>query len=135
MDQMGFSDTEYSAKRKQTRREKFLVEMDKVIPWPRLEKEDEPLYRKTGCRPPYPLSVILGLDHGGLIRAFAEVREGLTPEIEVAGTFDFLRGSVLVFDRGYGRTWHKQLTDRGLFWATRARKSMLHDVVNESVTD
>ncbi|MGB5466968.1 MAG: IS5/IS1182 family transposase, partial [Sedimenticolaceae bacterium] len=33
MDQMSFSDAEYRTKRKQTRREMFLAEMDKVIPW------------------------------------------------------------------------------------------------------
>ena len=72
----------------------------------------------------------LGLDHDGLIPAFAEVSEGLTPEMEVADTFAFPKGSVLVFDRGYSRyTWHKQLTDKGLFWVTRARKGMLYDVV------
>jgi putative transposase len=72
----------------------------------------------------------LGLDHDGLIPAFAEVSEGLTAEMEVADTFAFPKGSVLVFDRGYSRyTWHKQLTDKGLFWVTRARKGMLYEVV------
>ena len=59
MDQMSFSDVEYRTKRKQTRREKFLAEMDMVIPWQRLEARLEPFYRKTGGRPPYPLSVML----------------------------------------------------------------------------
>jgi IS5 family transposase len=59
MDQMSFSDAEYGTKRKQTRREKFLAEMDQVIPWQRLGKRIEPFYRKTGGRPPYPLSVML----------------------------------------------------------------------------
>ena len=59
MDQMSFSDAEYRTKRKQTRREKFLAEMDEVIPWGRLEKRIEPFYRKTGGRPPYPLRVML----------------------------------------------------------------------------
>jgi len=59
MDQMSFSDAEYRTKRKQTRREKFLAEMDKVIPWRRLEKRIEPFYRKSGGRPPYPLPVML----------------------------------------------------------------------------
>ena len=69
----------------------------------------------------------LGLDHDGLIPAFAEVSEGLTSEMEVADTFAFPKGSVLVFDRGYSRyTWHKQLTDKGLFWVTRARKGIVH---------
>jgi len=72
----------------------------------------------------------LGLDHDGLIPAFAEVSEGLASEMDVADTFAFPKGSVLVFDRGYSRyTWHKQLTDKGLFWVTRARKGMLYEVV------
>ena len=72
----------------------------------------------------------VGLDHDGLIPAFAEVSEGLTSEMEVAETFAFPKGSVLVFDRGYSRyTWHKHLTDKGLFWVTRARKGMLYEVV------
>ena len=56
MDQMSFSDAEYRTKRKQTRREKFLGEMDQVIPWGRLEKRIEPFYRKSGGRFP-PLAV------------------------------------------------------------------------------
>ena len=72
----------------------------------------------------------LGLDHDGLIPAFAEVSEGLTSEMEIADTFAFPKGSVLAFDRGYSRyTWHKQLTDKGLFWVTRARKGMLYEVI------
>jgi hypothetical protein len=73
----------------------------------------------------------LGLDHDGLIPAFAEVTEGLTSEMDTVDTFDFPKGSVLVFDRGYSRyTWHKQLTDKGLFWVTRARKGMRYEVVH-----
>lgn len=50
--------------------------------------------------------------------------------MEVADTSTFPKGSVLVFDRGYDRhTWHKQLTDNGLFWVTRARKGMLYEAV------
>ena len=32
MSQLGFSDADFVAKRKKTRREKFLTEMDQVIP-------------------------------------------------------------------------------------------------------
>lgn len=72
----------------------------------------------------------LGLDHDGLIPAFAEVSEGLVSEMDMADTFAFPKGSVLVFDRGYSRyTWHKQLTDKGLFWVTRARKGMQYEVI------
>ncbi len=33
MSQMSFSDFEYAGKRKQTRRERFLAEMDQVVSW------------------------------------------------------------------------------------------------------
>lgn len=33
MKQISFADAEYGAKRKQTRREVFLQEMDQVVPW------------------------------------------------------------------------------------------------------
>lgn len=33
MTQWTFSDAEYAGKRKQTRREVFLVEMEQVVPW------------------------------------------------------------------------------------------------------
>jgi hypothetical protein len=72
----------------------------------------------------------LGLDHDGLIPAFAEVSGGLESEMDVADAFAFPQGSVVVFDRGYSRyTWHKQLTERGIFWVTRARKGMAYEAV------
>lgn len=74
----------------------------------------------------------LGLDHDGLIPAFAEVTEGLTSEMDTASGFDYPPGSVLVFDRGYSRyTWHKELTDKGLFWVTRARRGIKYEVIEE----
>jgi IS5 family transposase len=34
MKQMSFADAEYAGKRKQTRRGRFLIEMDQVVLWP-----------------------------------------------------------------------------------------------------
>ena len=60
MDQLRFSDAEYEGKRKQTRREKFLSEMEQVVPWSRLERLIEPYYPKAGDgRHPYPLATML----------------------------------------------------------------------------
>ena len=60
MDQMSFGDSEYASKRKRTRREKFLAEMDQVIPWSILLNLIEPVYPKAGNgRPPYPLKAML----------------------------------------------------------------------------
>lgn len=60
MDQMSFGDGEYASKRKRTRRETFLAEMEQVIPWTILLNLIEPAYPKVGHgRPPYPLKVML----------------------------------------------------------------------------
>ena len=60
MDQITFSDLEYQHKKRKTRREKFLVRMDALIPWSRLEKKIRRHYPKAGQgRHPYPLSIML----------------------------------------------------------------------------
>ena len=60
--QLGFSDYELTTARKQTKREKFLSEMDVVVPWQALIELIDPHYPKTGKkggRPPYPLATML----------------------------------------------------------------------------
>ena len=60
MKQMSFADAEYAGKRKQTRRERFLLEMDQVVPWKPLLALIEPHYPKgEGGRPAYPLDAML----------------------------------------------------------------------------
>lgn len=61
MDQMSFASLDYAAKKKRTKREKFLGEMDRVVPWDRLLALIEPYYPKTGQpgRQPFPLPVML----------------------------------------------------------------------------
>lgn len=60
MSQMSFSDAEYAGKKKRTRREVFLAEMDQVVPWTALLKLIEPLYpNSVRGRPPYPLATML----------------------------------------------------------------------------
>jgi IS5 family transposase len=60
MKQISFADAEYAGKRKQTRRERFLIEMDQVVPWDGLIALIEPHYPKgEGGRPAYPLMAIL----------------------------------------------------------------------------
>ena len=46
MKQISFADAEYAGKRKQTRRERFLIEMDQVVPWNGLIALIEPHYPK-----------------------------------------------------------------------------------------
>lgn len=42
MKQMTFADAKYAGKRKQTRKELFLIEMDQVVPWKGLVTLIEP---------------------------------------------------------------------------------------------
>jgi transposase, IS5 family len=60
MDQLSFTDAEYAGKKKRTRREKFLLEMEQVVPWKRLVSLIEPFYPSAGRgRRPYPLNTML----------------------------------------------------------------------------
>jgi len=60
MNQISFADAEYAGKRKKTRREVFLEEMELVVPWKPLLKLIEPFYPVAGRgRRPYPLESIL----------------------------------------------------------------------------
>src|ERR671939_1257651 len=69
MSQQGsFSQAEYASKKKQTRRDKFLAEMEQVVPWPGLVARLQPLYPKgERGRPPVALERMLRvhfLQHG-----------------------------------------------------------------------
>ena len=58
--QGSFSQAEYAGKKKQTRRDKFLAEMEQVVPWPRLVERLRPLYPKGARgRPPIGLERML----------------------------------------------------------------------------
>jgi IS5 family transposase len=48
MSQMSFGDAGYAGKRKQTRREVFLGEMERVVPWKSLRDLIEPFYPIAG---------------------------------------------------------------------------------------
>ncbi|MDP9123855.1 MAG: IS5 family transposase [Pseudomonadota bacterium] len=60
MSQISFSDAEYAGKRKKTRREVFLEEMEQVVPWKSLLAVISPHYPVAGRgRRPYPLESML----------------------------------------------------------------------------
>ena len=63
MSQRSFASAEYAMKKKRTRREKFLAEMERIVPWPRLIAVIEPLYPKSGRvgRPPIGVAKMLRL--------------------------------------------------------------------------
>ena len=60
--QLGFGDYEQTTARRRTKRERFLGQMQAVVPWKALIDLIEPYYPKTGSkggRPPYPLETML----------------------------------------------------------------------------
>ena len=58
--QGSFSQAEYAGKKKQTRRDKFLAEMEQVVPWARLVDRLQPFYPKgERGRPPVGLERML----------------------------------------------------------------------------
>ena len=58
--QLTFADSEYSSKRRQTRKEIFLSRMDAILPWAKLLAVIEPVYPKAGNgRRPYPLETMV----------------------------------------------------------------------------
>jgi IS5 family transposase len=60
MSQLSFATLDHQNKKKQTKRERFLAEMDAVVPWAALLGLIEPHYPKAGNgRRPYPLAVML----------------------------------------------------------------------------
>ena len=58
MSQRSFASAEYAMKKKRTRREKFLGEMDRIVPWARLIAVIEPLYPTSGRVGRQPIGVV-----------------------------------------------------------------------------
>jgi putative transposase len=75
----------------------------------------------------------VGLDHDGLIPAFIAVTHGKVGDQTGAKMLKFPKGSVVVFDRGYmDYSWHKDLTDKGIFWVTRIRTKAKYRVLERN---
>lgn len=72
----------------------------------------------------------LGLDHDGLIPAFAVVTESRVMETTVAHGLSLPKGSIAVIDRGYcALAWLTNLDATGVFFVTRRRANTLYEVV------
>ena len=60
MDQLTFGDADFAGKGKLTRKERFLAEMEQVVPWSVLVRLIAPVYPAAGNgRRPYPLETML----------------------------------------------------------------------------
>lgn len=78
----------------------------------------------------------IGLDHNGLIPAFAAITPGKAGDQTLAKLMNFPKGSVLVFDKGYSDyRWHNQLTSIGIFWVTRIRGNAKFRVLKRRAVD
>lgn len=96
----------------------------KVFPWARFNR----------LKSAFKLHV--ALDHDGLIPAFASITEGVGSETNEAKSFNFPRGSVVVFDRGYNNYhWHESLTNQGVYWVGRIRSRTNYRVVERKLVN
>lgn len=78
----------------------------------------------------------VGLDHDGLIPAFAVLTRGEVGDQSAAKRMSFATGSVLVFDRGYmDYKWHNRLTTEGVYWVTRIRGNAKYRVLQRRPAD
>jgi putative transposase len=90
----------------------------KVFPWVKFGR------RKSAFK------LHIGLDHDGLIPAFACVTQGKVSDSEYAKQMTLPRGSVLVFDRGYNSyRWHNTLSEQGIFFVSRIRGNAKYRVL------
>ncbi len=64
----------------------------------------------------------LGLDHDGMLPAFALITESRVSDMAGARCLTFAKGSIVVLDKGYSDyAWLHQLDGSGVFFVTRAR--------------
>jgi hypothetical protein len=74
----------------------------------------------------------LVLDHDGYLPAFACITDGKTSDIHVARQFEFAPGTVVAMDRAYvDYDWWESLTKQGVFFVTRFKSDLKHEVVEE----
>jgi hypothetical protein len=72
------------------------------------------------------------LDHDGYLPAFACITDGKASDIGMARQFQFAPGTVVVMDRGYvDYDWWEALSKQGVFFVTRFKKDLQHEVVEE----
>ena len=92
--QTSFADLEYPARRKPTRREKFLTDLDRLVPWSQLVALIEPhYYRGERGRPP-------GRDRNGDAATAAHDHVGNEPLFDLRAVCKPCHASITKQDRG-----------------------------------
>lgn len=71
----------------------------------------------------------VGLNHGTCVPEFVAVGDGKENDMVQGRQFDFPKGSIVAFDKGYvDYQWFKSLTDKGVFFVTRLRSKAVYTV-------
>jgi hypothetical protein len=72
------------------------------------------------------------LDHDGYLPVFADITEGNCPDIKVAQSLDFPKGSIVVMDRGYiDYGMFQRWTDKGVYFVSRLKSKSLIEIVKD----
>jgi putative transposase len=78
----------------------------------------------------------VGLNHSTLIPEFVALSDGNENDMIQGRKFDFPKGSIVAFDRGYvDYEWFKSLTDKGVFFVTRLRAKAVFQVEERKIVD
>jgi Transposase DDE domain. len=65
----------------------------------------------------------IGLNHDGYLPELVSISDGKTADITAGRHINFLKGSIVVFDRGYNDyKWFNSLTSNGIIFVTRLKK-------------
>lgn len=93
MSQLTFAEAEYAIKKRKTRREKFLEQLEVLIPWQKLKQQVGKGYSKGGPgRPPYPLETMLRIHIMQLVYNLSDPEmEDYLYEVESMRRFAHLR--------------------------------------------
>ena len=76
------------------------------------------------------VKVHVGLNHSNMVPEFVAVTEAKIPDLIAGKNFDFPKGSMVAFDKGYvDYEWYKSLTDKGVFFVTRLRPNSVYKVI------
>jgi len=72
----------------------------------------------------------VGLNHSNLVPEFVAISNGKESELIEGRQFNFPKGSIVVFDKGYiDYSWFKLLRNKGVFFVTRLRSNAAYSVL------
>lgn len=78
----------------------------------------------------------VGLNHSTQVPEFVALSDGQENDMVQGRRFDFAKGSIVVFDKGYvDYGWFKLLTDKGVFFVTRLRSKAVYRVEERRYAD